>query len=82
MTQEKKDIILHHAKIEMMNACINFDDGTCDRGKMIEVMQRYAEMYHINELSKLHQRNVSQSVCIHDFGDINQFSRCLKCGII
>jgi hypothetical protein len=30
----------------------------------------------------LRQPPVSESVCSHDFGDRNQFSRCRKCGII
>ena len=63
MTQEEKDIVLHGAKFEMMNRCIDFNDGTVDREKMLNAMQRYAEMYHDNELSKLRQHDVSVSVC-------------------
>ena len=59
MTQEEKDIVLHGAKFEMMNRCIDWNDGTVDREKMLNVMQRYAEMYHDNELSKLRQHDVS-----------------------
>jgi hypothetical protein len=44
-----------------------------------------AEMYYtlveaMNQV--LRQPPVSESVCSHDFGDRNQFSRCRKCGII
>lgn len=63
MTQEEKDIVLHGARFELMNTCINFNDGTVDREKMMNVMQKYAEMYHYNELSKLSQHDVSSSVC-------------------
>lgn len=63
MTQEEKDIVLHGARFELMNTCINFNDGTVDRVKMMNVMQKYAEMYHYNELSKLSQHDVSGSVC-------------------
>jgi hypothetical protein len=59
MTQEEKDIVLHGARFELMNTCINFNDGTVDREKMMNVMQKYAEMYHYNELSKLSQHDVS-----------------------
>ena len=62
MTQEEKDIVLHGAKYEMMNSCIDFSDGTVDREKMINAMQSYAEMYHQNELSKLSQHDVSGSL--------------------
>jgi hypothetical protein len=62
MTQEEKDIVLHGAKFELMNTCINFNDGTVDREKMMNVMQKYAEMYHYNELSKLSQHDVSGSL--------------------
>lgn len=65
MTQEEKDIVLHGARFELMNTCINFNDGTVDREKMMNVMQKYAEMYHYNELSKLSQHDVSSSVCEH-----------------
>ena len=82
MTQEEKDIVLHGAKFEMMNRCIDFNDGTVDREKMLNAMQRYAEMYHDNELSKLRQHDVIKSVCNHDFGAFNQFTRCRKCGIV
>lgn len=62
MTQEEKDIVLHGAKFEMMNRCIYFNDGTVDREKMLNAMQRYAEMYHDNELSKLRQHDVRLSL--------------------
>jgi len=65
MTQEEKDVVLHGARLELMNTCINFNDGTVDREKMMNVMQKYAEMYHYNELSKLSQHDVSSSVCEH-----------------
>ncbi len=32
--------------------------------------------------SKLSQHDVIKSVCNHDFGHFNQFTRCRKCGII
>jgi hypothetical protein len=58
MTQEQKDIILYGARYEMINACIYYDTGIIDVEKMAEAMQRYAEMYHRNELSKLSQHEV------------------------
>jgi len=63
MTQEQKDITLHSAPFEMMNRCINFEDGTVDREMMLKAMHTYADMYHRNELSKLHQPTVIKSVC-------------------
>jgi Asp-tRNA(Asn)/Glu-tRNA(Gln) amidotransferase C subunit len=33
-------------------------------------------------LSKLSQHDVIKSVCAHDFGCFNQFTRCRKCGIV
>lgn len=77
MTQEEKDIVLHGAKFEMMNRCIDFNDGTVDREKMLNAMQRYAEMYHDNELSKLRQHDVSGSVC-DNCGEGKPFI-CAKC---
>lgn len=82
MTQEEKDIVLHGAKFEMMNRCIDFNDGTVDREKMLNAMQRYAEMYHDNELSKLRQHDVSVSVCnfvLHN-SDIVTNLKCRECG--
>lgn len=66
MTQEEKDIVLHGAKFEMMNRCIDWNDGTVDREKMLNAMQIYAEMYHDNELSKLRQHDVSICACGSD----------------
>jgi hypothetical protein len=36
----------------------------------------------LEQYAALRQPPVSESVCSHDFGDRNQFSRCRKCGII
>lgn len=85
MTQEEKDIILHGAAFEMMNACINFEDGTVDREKMLKAMHRYAEMYHSNELSKLNLGVVSGSFCECAFRSLakpisdNEYE-CFDCG--
>ena len=35
-----------------------------------------------HEIGELHLNAVSNTVCVHDFGDRKQFSRCRKCGII
>jgi hypothetical protein len=42
--------------------------------KYITVLEEQAEQFR--------KHAVSESVCSHDFGDRNQFSRCRKCGII
>ena len=77
MTQEQKDITLHSAPFEMMNRCINFEDGTIDREMMLKAMHTYADMYHRNELSKLHQPTVISSVCQHSH---SEFGKCSWCG--
>lgn len=59
MTQEQKDIVLNAAKYEMINTCINYITGVVDKDKLAEVMQRYDEMYHQNELSKTNQQKVT-----------------------
>jgi len=87
MTQEQKDIVLHGAKFEMMNTCINFEDGTVDREKMLKAMQRYADMYHQNELSKLRQDDVvgrsEQLKCDHQPKRYDKkHTSCEKCGKI
>lgn len=85
MTQEEKDIVLHGARFEMMNRCIDFKDGTVDREKMLNAMQRYAEMYHHNELSKLHQPTVSGAVCENPHCVngivIEMYGETYRCGI-
>ena len=90
MTQEQKDITLHSAPFEMMNRCINFEDGTVDREMMLKAMHTYADMYHRNELSKLHQPTVIVSVKAtkDKFGDElkcicngTYAYHCPKCGL-
>jgi len=72
MTQEQKDITLHSAPFEMMNRCINFEDGTVDREMMLKAMHTYADMYHRNELSKLHHPTAIGSYAIVRWHDNNK----------
>jgi hypothetical protein len=86
MTQEQKDIILHGARYEIMNTCINYITGVVDVEKMAEGMQRYAEMYHRNELSKLGQHDVIKNevaVCDNEWHESNMqhYGECHACGL-
>jgi hypothetical protein len=65
MTEEQKDIVLRGARYEIMNKYVdlsNAKDLSMHRA-IAEAMQDYADLFHMAQLSKLHQPTVSICAC-------------------
>jgi hypothetical protein len=58
-----------------IEVCLEDKDLQREHWAFCQALKKYREL-------ALRQPPVSESVCSHDFGDRNQFSRCRKCGII
>ena len=47
-----------------------------------QIQKLFDKLILEDRAEQLRKNAASESVCSHDFGDRNQFSRCRKCGII